>query len=80
MSTTITKGCKKVIIVANLDELNNFNEEYSQFKKKLGDVRGKNFLESGNNNNYQRRENNYQLPDEGYNKYSNENYLRKKKY
>ncbi len=68
---------RKVTNWVKVDDLNNFNDEYKNFKNRVGDVKG-NFYLQGNNNNNSRRAN-YELPDERNARNSEYNVLNKKK-
>ena len=79
MNIITTTECRKVKKGLNVDELNNFNNQYSDFKQKLGDFQGKYYLQGNNNNNYNQRRDNFQLPEEGYGKSKEHNVLNRKK-
>jgi hypothetical protein len=70
--------CRKVTNSVKVEELNNFNDEYKNFKNKMGDVKGKYYLHGNNNNNNSRRVN-YELPDERNDRNSEYNMLNKRK-
>jgi lipocalin len=70
-------GMQEGNCIINVDDLNNFNDEYKNFKNKMGDVKGKHYLQGNNNSNSRRV--NFELPDERNNRNDEYNVLNKKK-